>query len=51
MVSGAIIGTLVIQYLEYRLILVIAFVVILVCTLLSLRLRNSKAPWTQSRTL
>jgi uncharacterized membrane protein YoaK (UPF0700 family) len=51
MVSGAIIGTLVIQYLEYRLILVIAFVVILVCTLLSLRLRNSKAPWTQSRPL
>jgi uncharacterized membrane protein YoaK (UPF0700 family) len=51
MVSGAIIGTLVIRYLEYRLVLVIAFVVILVCTLLSLRLRNSKAPWTQSRTL
>lgn len=51
MFIGAIVGTLLIRFVRYRLVLIVAFIVIMLCTLLSLRLRNSKAPWTQRRPL
>ncbi|MCH4160318.1 YoaK family protein [Bifidobacterium sp.] len=51
MFIGAIVGTVLIRFAQYWLVLVIAFIVIMLCTLLSLRLRNSKAPWTQRKPL
>ncbi|KFI84242.1 YoaK family protein [Bifidobacterium psychraerophilum] len=49
MFAGAIIGAVIIRYTHYQLVLIIAVVVISLCAILAIRLRNSTAPWTRRR--